>query len=197
MPIVMPVYNKYTDEKLLELLRQNSNPAFNEIYSRYWQKLFSVAYNRLKDTPSAEDIVHDVFTSLWANRHKSEITHLENYLAVAAKYAVLGKIKRNERWREFEKSREWETGLAPVSAIETSLHYKRILELLQTEVEKLPEKCRLIFKSSRNEGKPVKQIARELQISPKTVETQLARALKHLKIAIRTFLLFWVLFFFS
>jgi len=72
--------------------------------------------------------------------------------------------------------------------IESALHYKRILEIVKIEVEKLPEKCKLIFKYSRNDGMPVKQIAKELHISPKTVENQLNKALKQLKLATRSIL---------
>lgn len=72
--------------------------------------------------------------------------------------------------------------------VENSLHYKRILMLVKTEVEKLPEKCRIIFQYSRNEGMSVKQIAKVMDISPKTVENQLNKALRQLRTAVRTFL---------
>lgn len=181
----MKQYQLYDNKLLAELLSKSDELAFTEIYSRFWQKLFAVAYNRLKEIQVAEDIVHDVFASLWANREKIEVELLENYLATATKYMVLGKIKRKERERTFNASNQ-----APIleMQIENSLHYKCILELVKNEVEKLPEKCRLIFKCSRNEGMPVKQIARELHISPKTVENQLAKALKQLKVATKAFL---------
>lgn len=70
---------------------------------------------------------------------------------------------------------------------EASVHYKRILELVNSEVEKLPEKCRLIFRCSRNEGLSVKQIAERFRLSPKTVENQLTKALNRLKPLGRTF----------
>ena len=66
--------------------------------------------------------------------------------------------------------------------------FKRILELIDTQVEKLPEKCKLIFKYSREQGMPAKEIARELHISQKTVENQLNKALRQLKLATRSFL---------
>jgi RNA polymerase sigma-70 factor (ECF subfamily) len=72
-------------------------------------------------------------------------------------------------------------------SIDSSLHYKRILEKVNKEVEKLPERCRLIFKYSRNNGMPIQSIAKELHISPKTVENQLNKALKQLRTSIKTF----------
>lgn len=184
----MNEYQSYNNQILLDLLSKSDKFAFTEIYSRFWQKLFAIAYNRLKEIQTAEDIVHEVFASLWANRKKIGIESLDNYLATAAKYMVLAKIKRKERERIYNNT----SHQAPVFelSIETSLHYKRILEIAKNEVEKLPEKCRLIFKYSRNEGMSVRQIAKELSISPKTVENQLNKALKQLKLATKAFFSF-------
>lgn len=178
-------YIQYDDNELLYLLSQNDKAAFTELYNRYWQKLYAIAYNRLKETQTAEDIVHDVMAGLWSSREKISIELLENYLATATKYAVLGKLRKKERERQFQNS----LNQTPVFElqIEEKLHYKKILEVIKTEVELLPERCRLIFKCSREEGKPVKQIARELNISPKTVENQLTKAIKQLRLATKSF----------
>lgn len=182
---IMKEYHSYSSRILLDLLSDNDETAFTEIYNRYWQKLFAIAYNRLKEAQEAEDIVHDVFASLWANRNKNQIESLDNYLAIAVKYMVLGKIKKKLRERAYSGNSQQ----APVFelTVENSIHYKRILEIVKVEVEKLPEKCRLIFKYSRNDGMQVKQIAEELHISQKTVENQLNKAIKKLKLVTRTF----------
>ena len=178
-------YLLYDNKQLVSSLSKNDGAAFTEIYNRFWKKLFAIAYNRLKEIQAAEDVVHDVFSSLWANRSKSEIQSLENYLATSTKYMVFTIIKKKERERIYNNSYH----PTPVIdfPVETSLHYKRILELVKAEVEKLPEKCRLIFKYSRNDGKPVNQIAKELRLSPKTVENQLNKALKQLKLVAKSF----------
>ena len=72
--------------------------------------------------------------------------------------------------------------------IEEILDHKKILEIIKKEVETLPEKCKLIFKSSRVDGKPIKQIAAELNLSTKTVENQISKALKHLRLATKSIL---------
>lgn len=181
----MSKYQLYDNNLLLELISKDDALAFTEIYSRYWKKLFGVAFTRLKEIQSAEDIVHDVFASLWANRKKSEIELLENYLATATKYMVLAKIKKIQKERAYTND-IYQSRVIDFP-IENALHYKRILEIVQTEVEKLPEKCKLIFKYSRNDGMPVKMIANKLDISPKTVENQINKALKHLKMATNSF----------
>ncbi len=182
----MKEYNLYDNKLLLELLSKSDQLAFTEIYNRFWQKLFAIAYNRIKEIELAEDIVHDVFASLWANREKSKIDLLENYLATAIKYVVIDKITKKSREKKYNNSLH----NTPVVEfpIEASLHYKRILEFVKNEVDKLPERCKVIFKYSRNEEMPVKQIAKELNLSTKTVENQINKALKHLKTATRTIL---------
>ena len=184
----MKQYQAYNNETLLVLLSESNEHAFEEIYNRFWKKLFIIAYNRLKENQEAENIVHDVFASLWANRGKVEIEFLENYLAKATKYLVLAKIKRKERERIYNNATQ--KTLVVELSIEASLDYKHMLEIVKNEVEKLPERCRLIFKYSRNDGMPVKHIARELSISPRTVENQLNKAIKQLKLVTKTFFSF-------
>lgn len=185
----MDEYRSYDNRVLVDLLAKSDELAFMEIYDRYWQKIFTIANNRLNNTPEAEDVVHDVFASLWANRASQQIEILENYIAVAAKYIVLAKLRSKLRERKYQETAG--TAMVVEMPVETALHYKRILMVVKTEVEKLPEKCRIIFKFSRNEGMSVKQIAQVMDISPKTVENQLNKALKHLRTAVRTFLPLW------
>lgn len=165
-----------------------SETAFKEIYSMFWKKLFSIAYSKLNEKQEAEDVVHDVFVSLWINRDKVKIRSLEQYLATAVKYLVLTKLKKREHQRKYCRSvkhspaAEW--------LIENAMHNKQMLETVNSGIETLPEKCRLIFKYSRHEGMPVKQIAEQLNLSPKTVENQLGKALKHLRLVTKAFLCF-------
>lgn len=182
----MTDYALYDNQLLLNLLSQSDEQAFMTIYHRYWQKIFTIAHNRLHDIQEAEDIVHDVFSSLWQHRETQQIQVLENYLAVAAKYLVLAKIKAKLRERKYRHSVD--TAIVVEMPIESSIHYKRILMLVKDEVAKLPEKCRIIFNYSRNEGMTVKQIAKEMHLSPKTVENQINKALRHLRSAVRSFL---------
>lgn len=181
----MPVTEPYDTNTLLTRMAGGDEAAFTALYDRYWAKLFAIAYNRLQSREAAEDVVHDVFASFWANRSSSAIQQAENYLAVAVKYAVLLRLRRQLRERDYTRS-----ALSVVSAVspESRIDDRQLLELLNREVEKLPERCRLVFKCSREQGMPVREIARTLQLSPKTVENQLTRALRHLRLALRSLL---------
>jgi len=179
-------YTHYTNQDLLTGLQLGDRMAFTEIYNRYWKKIYIIAYNRMNDGAQAEDIAQEVFASLWANRSCVHIETLENYLATAAKYLVLTAMRKKVLSRHYGETQK-NISLS-LRTPETSFQNKQILQLLELEIEKLPEKCRLIFKYSRNEGMAVKQIAAKMQISPKTVENQIYKALKILKIASRSFM---------
>jgi RNA polymerase sigma-70 factor (family 1) len=181
----------YNDQELLTRLRAGDKEAFGLIYQQYWQLLFGMAWNRLKDRLVAEDVVHDVFASLWRNRQKQQIQCLKSYLATAVKYIILKEL-RKATLQQVYRDRHAMQPLMPVS--DAALDARRILEMLQKEVEALPEKCRLVFRFSREEGMTVKQIADEMDISPKTVQNQLNKALKHLRIVLKKHALFGLWF---
>jgi RNA polymerase sigma-70 factor (family 1) len=177
----------YNDQELLTRLRTGDKEAFGIIYQQYWQLLFGMAWNRLKDRLVAEDVVHDVFASLWRNRQKQQIQCLKSYLATAVKYIILKEL-RKATLQQVYRDRHAMQPLMPAS--DAALDARRILEMLQKEVEALPEKCRLVFRFSREEGMTVKQIADEMDISPKTVQNQLNKALKHLRVVLKKHALF-------
>ncbi|MGH2553931.1 MAG: RNA polymerase sigma factor, partial [Chitinophagaceae bacterium] len=77
------------DRLLLRLVSQDDEAAFTELYERFWKKLFVAAYNRFKEKQQAEDIVHEVFASLWANRKKIEIESVDNYSPYAKNMAKI------------------------------------------------------------------------------------------------------------
>jgi RNA polymerase sigma-70 factor (family 1) len=181
----------YNERELLARLSASDKEAFAVIYQHYWELLYGMAYNRLKARLLAEDVVHDVFASLWRNRQKQEIQCLKSYLATAVKYIILKELRKAALQQQYRQVQPAES-VIPVT--EAALDARRILEMLQKEVQTLPEKCRLIFRFSREQGMTVKQIAHEMGISPKTVQNQLNKALKHLRVTLKKHTLFGLWF---
>lgn len=181
----MADYGTYHDEELLALLKQGDNAAFTAVYNRYWKVLYALAYNRLRDTQSAEDVVHDVLVSLWKNRETVEVEHLNAYLARATKYMVFHVIKRSQKFSHDEQVMDNAELTMDHEDLEDRLHYKRLLELVNQEVELLPEKCRLVFKYSREDHLSVKEIAEKMNVSTSTVENQMNKALNTLRKNVR------------
>lgn len=168
------------DSELIALLNQGSQAAFTEIYGRYWDKLLAVAVNRLGDEQEAEECVQDVFTSLWLRRMGFAVRHtLSTYFGAAIKYQVIKRL--DERYLRHQRATE---GLHPegtAQSPEALLLEQELMERIEATVCSLPEKCRMVYRMSREEGKSNKAIAAELQISEKTVEGHITRALTDIR----------------
>jgi RNA polymerase sigma-70 factor (family 1) len=189
----MPFTTSVTDQELIALIAQDNMEAFTELYQRYWDKIFAVAMHRLGDIAEAEEIVQEIFLSLWARRNSLQLTHgLNTYLSVAVKYKVINHLARQHR-RQLQISRL--TNNSPVNPNTTAewLDEKELRKQLEKTICTLPEKCRIVFLLSREENKTYAEIAAELNISQKTVEAHMSKALsilrQSLKVATPLFLL--------
>ena len=189
-------YKTYSDDQLLQLVQSNDELAFKQIFERYWRKLYAIAYNRLQTAQSAEDIVQEVLTMLWIRRSDLKINNLNNYLSTAVRYNVFHEVRKNIKKKEFQHSLKIVHENQNQITIEEELRFKVIEEQLQKEINKLPEKCRLVFQYSRELGMSNKDISEQLLISLKTVEAHITKSLKLLRSALKqTFSIFFTLFF--
>lgn len=174
----MALYNSYSDEQLLVMLRNDNDEAFVEIYNRYWDKLLAIGYNHARNKETAEEIVQDVFMSLWNRRQSAEIDRLAAWLATAVKFAVFKSLARENRRKTLLAGQLAEMPTSPDEAI---IEAKFLKEYLDGVVAGLPEKCRLVFTYSREHQLSTKEIADTLQLSHKTVESHLTKALKTIR----------------
>jgi len=174
----MPLYNALSDLDLIALLRSADKQAFTEIYNRYWKRLLAIAYNHTKDKSAAEEMVQEVFVSLWDRRDKIEIQSVNNYLATATKFTV---FKSFYRQRKKQQDLLSTLTVAISQADEEQIDARFLQEYINGFVEKLPEKCRMVFKYSREAGLSIPEISREMNIAEKTVEAHLTKALKTLR----------------
>lgn len=161
-----------------------SEAAFTEIYHRYWDKLLVYASVKLRSTALAEEAVQEIFLDLW--RRKSSLTvtgSLEAYLSVAVKYRVINIHARLKREREFLRHQTEET-----TQTEWWLDEKEINQNYHLLVSALPEKCRITYKLSREEGLSLKEIAQHMSVSQKAVEANLTRSLKLIRFGLRRIL---------
>jgi RNA polymerase sigma-70 factor (family 1) len=171
----MAIIASLTDSELFELMVQGKQDAFSEIYDRYWKKMLLVAWNHTKDKSQAEDIVHEVFISLWEKRASGTILNVPAYLTTAIKFSV---FKHYQRLRHREELVKANYVFADIEDEEAKLDALFLKEYINGIVEQLPEKCRLTFYYSRTEGLSNAEIADRMGISEKGVEANLTRALK-------------------
>ena len=171
-------YSILDDTRLLELLKQENEEAFAEIYNRYWKLLYITSQNIIRDDFFAKEAVQEVFISLWQRRNDIEIQFLKGYLQQAVRYKILKAI------REQKVDEQFYSRLARVSAdivYENPLLFKEQEAVIRQITETLPEDCRIVFRLSREDHLTYKQIANQLGISEKTVEKKMSACLKHFR----------------
>jgi len=176
-----------TDVELLDLLKEDSKGAFTEIYNRYWKKLLTVAANKLKSVDDAEEVIQDIFIVLWNRRAELEIkSALASYLAVSVKYRVIKILDKYYHQQKYINS------LVHDHCVDDStqewLQFQELKEQMSVLVAALPEKCRIVYQLSRNSHFSQKEIAAELQISEKTVEAHIGKAIKTLRAGLTTYM---------
>jgi RNA polymerase sigma-70 factor (family 1) len=176
--------------EILIQLRESRESAFEQIYEKYWRQLYLIAYKRLKDKTLAEDLVQDVLLGIWHRRHSLQIhTSLGAYLVQAMKYAVLNTIRSMVHREDFARgmiSRLQQNSPTP----EDIMDHRDTERLLMNGIDALPDKCRQVFRMSRFEHLTYQEIAEKLAISPKTVENQISKALKVLKVSLGSLSIF-------
>lgn len=176
----MVVYGTYSDQELILLLKDDDQEAMREIYDRYWLKLLSVATNRLYFQEEAEECVQDVFLSLWKRRNDIVLKHaLSTYLWIAVKYQVINRLDKRHARRNLQIIELKDDINVP--SPEVYLFEKELMERIEMSVRQLPEKCRMVYRMSREDGKTNKEISAELNISEKTVEGHITKALKDIR----------------
>lgn len=178
-------YEKLSDDELARLLKKDNISAFEEIYNRYWSRLYNAARKRINHAEVCQEIIQDLFTSLWLGRKKLRIhATLAGYLLTAVRYKVFNHIEKEVVRRNYRESLPDEFHRIDNSTEETVL-LNDLNQQLEEEITLLPEKCRRVFELSRKEQKTNKEIALELNISEKTVENHITKALRLLRAGLK------------
>lgn len=172
------------DELLLSWQQQiasGDESAFNQLFRCFYIRLVDFAANILKARPPAEEIVNDVFVKLWQRRqYLPEVQKIKVFLYVAVKNGCYNYLRSNSLWSVT-------VGIDQVASItsmqdpEADMAFRELQHRLNTIIASLPEQCRQVFRMVREDGLKYKEVAEILQISPRTVETQLFRAVKKIR----------------
>lgn len=169
------------DHELLRCIARGDQRAFSTLFDRHWKKLYHTALNVVDDCDAAEDIVQDCFISLWEKSSHKHIDNVGGYLFKSVKYSCFMYLRSGAISR---KHLDHINQLTFDNSTEEDFYAQELQEVLDSSMATLPEKCRQIFYLSRFELLPNKQIAEQLQISPKTVENQITKALRILRLSV-------------
>ena len=164
-----------TEQEVRRYLRQmkeeDSERAFHSFYNLCYDRLFRIACYFVKHEEWAQEIVLDVFMKLWEQRARlPEVNNIEDYCFILTKNASLNYLEKENRHPTLSSEQLPE---------ELFARYVKALD-------RLPERCREVFIRLREEKQSYAQVAEELNISTKTVDAQLQKALTRLKEALLT-----------
>lgn len=177
----MHLLSEESDEVLFELLKNDSEPAFTILYNRYWDKLLEIAFIKLQSQEDAEEIVQQLFLQIWNTRQQTTLKYtFRTYISAALKYSVYGKLAERKKRNAVSLEDESFDSLADHST-QDWLDFAQIRLEIETLVAQLPEKCQMVYRLSREEGFSSKEISKSMDISEKTVEGHLTKALKFIK----------------
>ncbi len=167
------------DILLLKLIKQGDQIAFRHLFYQYADSLERFITYYIHDREKSQDLVLDIFTYIWENRQNFEIKlTLKAYLFQVARNKSFTYI-RDKKIPVYLEEME---GMEIVQNYDSELELQELHHLIEEAVSLLPDKCREIFRKSREENLTNKEIAGQLHISEKTVEGQITIALKKIRI---------------
>jgi RNA polymerase sigma-70 factor (ECF subfamily) len=180
-----------TDKLILEHLKNSNQGVFEMVFKYYYSGLVVYADQIINDTPVSEDIVQSVFMKLWETREKLEIRSFRSYFIQCVKNRCIDYLRNKEVRNKFSQQK---ISFDPIDFQEELWLRSELDEIIQQAIDRLPPRCREIFLMSRIENLKTSEIAERLELSGRTVETQISKALKLLRVELAEYLL-TILFF--
>jgi RNA polymerase sigma-70 factor (ECF subfamily) len=174
-------YSDTTDEVLLVQVSEDNHLAFTTLYDRYASPLYGYAMKRVNDKEACEEMIQEIFVSLWERRkHLGHVTQLRAYLYSALRYRIANhiahsmiRVKYAQHYEAFASRQD--------NSTEEKMNVIDFNETLERSIASLPENCQKIFKMSRLEHLTIPEIAERMQLNTRTVENYITQALKHLR----------------
>jgi RNA polymerase sigma-70 factor (family 1) len=186
--------NQLTDSDLWLSISQDDSKAFALLFDRYWSKTYRTAFLHLRDKVACTEITHDIFLNLWLKRASLNIESFPGYLAASARYHIFKHIKVAKAIPlQYIEDMEHTGKAMHHNNGDQKIQYEELMNKVESYLNDLPKRCKEIFILSRMENLSNDQIANRLQISKRTVENQITRALQHLRVSLEEVSVFLIL----
>jgi RNA polymerase sigma-70 factor (ECF subfamily) len=178
---------------LRKLVVEGNVPAFEHLYSALWSRLYSTAYNYVRDKATAQEIVQEVFIKLWLKRDDlKEVNDIRAFTIRAVQFRIYDFFdKRNVEAKYVRQVVERDEVM--INNTHHLAEYNETLKIIEQEISELPETTRNVFRLSRFEQLSNEEISTRLKISIKTVEYHITQSLKRLRMKMGDFLLLLII----
>ncbi|MBK9255138.1 MAG: RNA polymerase sigma-70 factor [Saprospiraceae bacterium] len=183
----MYVKHKDMNDKIKQIQEVKSvdNSTFEQLFTDHYDALYRYCQTMVKDQNDTEDIIQSVFMDLWNDRQKLVIhTSIKAYLFKAIYFKCMNKIKHDKVAFKYSNT---VLNAENTTATDTLIIQEIAAKITET-IESLPEQCRKIFSMSRMDGLRYNEIAEKLNLSPKTIENQIGKALKTMRVALSEYI---------
>ncbi|MEJ0101450.1 MAG: sigma-70 family RNA polymerase sigma factor [Bacteroidota bacterium] len=187
-------YQFYTDDDLLNAMKEGNGDSFKEIYLRYWKPLYFTALKKVRMREVAEELVQNVLVGLWNKRQTAEIKCLQSYLYNAIKYQVINHLD-SKIIREKHTHRAFADLAIEAATCDSAVLTHELSAAIDRAIKKLPDKTQTILRLSRLENYSNRQISEVMRMSEKSVEYHITRSLKLMRTYLKDFLLLLLAFF--
>ena len=196
--LIEPLYRaegmELENESIGTLLAQRDEAAFEQMFKTHFKRLHAYAFTILRDEIQAEEMVQQVFFKLWERNENLSLTgSVSSYLYRAVHNESLNYIKH----QKVRSNHQLNVAYSMKNEVEHPAKKIMASELekkIHSALNELPEQCRTIFQMSRFDELKYREIADKLGISVKTVESQMSKALRLLRVKLVDFLIFILLF---
>lgn len=170
----------HDDIQLLAELTDDSQQAFRVIYSKYAQELYRFARRNIHSNEDCEEMLQDVFTSIWLRRKELKVESLRKYLFTAIKYMIIRYINRKGVRKRYEEHfKIFSAAYEHIDPNECSPD--TIQEMLIKSLTGLPQRCQYAMRLRITNNLSNSEIAAFMSISKKTVELYMSKAISHMK----------------
>lgn len=169
------------DEELFALVRQGDHQAYQKLFNRYWEEAYTLAWKKTGSEDGAKDIVQELFIYIWSNAPKINLKRpFKSYLFAAVKYKVINYYVSAARY-SFVNGEELEDDESLSVLPNLPLETRELEQILDNEIDNLPDRMKEILNLSRKEGLSIAEIAQKLSIAEKTVKNQLSLGISRLR----------------
>lgn len=175
------------DQALVHRIRAGDVSAFEQLYRNFWSKLYNFAFRYVQSTEEAEDVVQEVFFTVWRNRADWQInSSLQHYLFVAVRNAAIGRLRRDatmQRWRQRTIGDDSPKSAEAADALVESADINADVERALSE---MPVKRRAVCALRWIDGLSYSQISERLGINEKTVENHIGNGIRFMRSRLKT-----------